>query len=74
MKEQAGHVLKMINVGGGFPANYITKTNDLETYAEEIIRFLKEDFGDDLPEIILEPGRSIFANDGIAVSPDEEGL
>ncbi|HCW1056850.1 TPA: type III PLP-dependent enzyme, partial [Pseudomonas aeruginosa] len=45
-----------------------TKTNDLETYAEEIIRFLKEDFGDDLPEIILEPGRSLIANAGILVS------
>ncbi|VFT50095.1 ornithine decarboxylase [Pseudomonas aeruginosa] len=42
LKEEDGIVLKMINMGGGFPANYITKTNDLETYAEEIIRFLKE--------------------------------
>ena len=33
-----------------------------------IIRFLKEDFGDDLPEIILEPGRSLIANAGILVS------
>ncbi|MCL8047590.1 type III PLP-dependent enzyme, partial [Pseudomonas aeruginosa] len=68
LKEEDGIVLKMINMGGGFPANYITKTNDLETYAEEIIRFLKEDFGDDLPEIILEPGRSLIANAGILVS------
>ena len=55
-------------MGGGFPANYITRTNSLETYAEEIIRFLKEDFGDALPEIILEPGRSLIANAGILVS------
>ena len=33
-------------------ANYLTRTNDLETYAEEIKHFLYEDFGDDLPEII----------------------
>src|SRR5690606_16524874 len=50
------------------PANYIAKTNSLETYAEEITRFLKEDFGDDLPEIILEPGRSLIANAGMLVS------
>jgi ornithine decarboxylase len=56
LKEEDGIELKLINMGGGFPANYITRTNSLETYAEEIIRFLKEDFGDDLPEIILEPG------------------
>jgi ornithine decarboxylase len=68
LKEEDGITLKMINMGGGFPANYIQRTNSLETYAEEIIRFLKEDFGDDLPEIILEPGRSLIANAGILVS------
>jgi ornithine decarboxylase len=68
LKEEDGIQLKLINMGGGFPANYITRTNSLETYAEEIIRFLKEDFGDDLPEIILEPGRSLIANAGILVS------
>ena len=68
LKEEDGIVLKLINMGGGFPANYITRTNSLETYAEEIIRFLKEDFGDDLPEISLEPGRSLIANAGILVS------
>ena len=68
LKEEDGIELKLINMGGGFPANYITKTNSLETYAEEIIRFLKEDFGDELPEIILEPGRSLIANAGILVS------
>lgn len=68
LKQEDGIELKMINMGGGFPANYITRTNSLETYAEEIIRFLKEDFGDDLPEIILEPGRSLIANAGVLVS------
>ncbi|MFJ4154749.1 type III PLP-dependent enzyme [Pseudomonas sp. NPDC090233] len=68
LKEEDGIELKLINMGGGFPANYITRTNSLETYAEEIIRFLKEDFGDNLPEIILEPGRSLIANAGILVS------
>ena len=68
LKEEDDITLQMINMGGGFPANYIAKTNDLETYAEEITRFLKEDFGDDLPEIILEPGRSLIANAGILVS------
>ncbi|MGA6098620.1 type III PLP-dependent enzyme [Stutzerimonas marianensis] len=68
LKEEDGIVLKMINMGGGFPANYIAKTNDLTTYADEIIRFLKDDFGDELPEIILEPGRSLIANAGVLVS------
>lgn len=60
--------LKMINMGGGFPGNYVMRAHDLQVYADEITRFLKEDFGDDLPEIILEPGRSMVANAGILVS------
>ena len=68
LKEEDGIVLQMINMGGGFPANYIQRTNELRVYADEITRFLKEDFGDDLPEIILEPGRSLIANAGVLVS------
>lgn len=68
LKEEDGIELKMINLGGGFPANYITKTNDLATYAQEITRFIQEDFGDEFPEIILEPGRSLISNAGILVS------
>lgn len=68
LREERDITLKMLNLGGGFPANYLTRTNDLATYAEEITRFLQEDFGDDLPEIILEPGRSLCSNAGILVS------
>ncbi len=68
LKAEDGIELQMINLGGGFPANYLTKTNPLTAYAEEITRFLQEDFGDNMPEIILEPGRSLVANAGILVS------
>lgn len=60
--------LEMINMGGGFPASYLQKTNEFETYAEEIKRFLFEDFGDEVPRIILEPGRSLVGDAGILVS------
>ncbi len=60
--------LKMINMGGGFPANYLQRTNELAIYAEEIARFLHEDFMDDMPEIIIEPGRSLISNAGVLVS------
>ncbi len=60
--------LKMINMGGGFPANYLHRTNELAIYAEEITRFLHEDFMDDMPEIIIEPGRSLVSNAGVLVS------
>jgi len=68
LKNENGIELKMINMGGGFPANYINRTNELTTYADEIKYYLNEDFGDDLPEIILEPGRSLCSNSGVLVS------
>ncbi|WP_210396284.1 type III PLP-dependent enzyme [Motiliproteus sediminis] len=68
LRDEDGIELKMINMGGGFPANYLTRTNDLATYAAEISRFIREDFGEDFPEIILEPGRSLIANAGVLVS------
>lgn len=68
LRDEHNITLKMINMGGGFPANYIDKTNQLGVYAEQITHFLKEDFGDDLPQIILEPGRSLISNAGILVS------
>lgn len=63
-----GIELSMINIGGGFPAKYIDPTLPTEIYASEIKRFLFEDFGDDLPEIIVEPGRSLVADAGVLVS------
>ena len=63
-----GVKLSMINMGGGFPANYISKTNEMNVYSEEITRYLEEDFGDDFPEIIFEPGRSLVGECGILVS------
>lgn len=68
LMDEDGINLKMINLGGGFPANYLAKTNELELYAQEITRFLTESFGEDLPEIILEPGRSLVGNAGVLVS------
>ncbi len=65
---EKGIRLSLINMGGGFPANYISKTNPMAVYAEEICRYLQEDFGDDFPEIILEPGRSLVGESGVLVS------
>ncbi len=60
--------LQSINMGGGFPANYLQPTHKLSVYAKEIKQFLKKNFGKNLPEIILEPGRSIVGDSGIIVS------
>ena len=68
LEEEEGIRLSMINMGGGFPASYIDPTNDLSVYASEITRYIQEDFGDDIPEIILEPGRSLVGDSGILTS------
>ncbi len=60
--------LEMINLGGGFPASYVTPANELEDYASEITRYLKDDFGEQQPRIILEPGRSLVGDSGILIS------
>jgi len=60
--------LKLINIGGGFPSNYLEPTQDISIYAKEVTRFLEEDFGDKFPEIIIEPGRSLVADSGILIT------
>lgn len=68
LEEEEGIVLQMINMGGGFPTHYIQPANELSLYASEITRYLHEDFGENLPEIILEPGRSLTGDCGILTS------
>ena len=68
MAENEGIVLSGINLGGGLPATYQEKANPMETYAHEIQRFLHEDYGNQIPEIIIEPGRSLVGDAGVLVS------
>jgi ornithine decarboxylase len=66
--EEHGVKLKMVNMGGGFPANYTDPTNPIEHYAGDITSYLKNNFGDELPEIIIEPGRSMAGDCGVIVT------
>ncbi|NLK46383.1 MAG: type III PLP-dependent enzyme [Treponema sp.] len=68
IEDEEGIRLSMINMGGGFPARYIQPTNELSEYASEITRYLHDDFGDNVPMIILEPGRSLVGDSGILTS------
>jgi len=68
LEEEEEIELEMINMGGGLPAAYVTPANELSDYAQEITRYLKEDFGDKLPRVIMEPGRSLVGNSGVLVS------
>ena len=61
--------LQMINLGGGFPARYLSDVNPIKEYAEAVKQYLVDSYGvEDMPEIILEPGRSLAASSGVLVS------
>lgn len=62
--------LQCINLGGGFPAQYLKPTQAVPAYAESILKFLNEDFPENAarPELIIEPGRSLVADAGVIVT------
>ena len=68
LEEEEDIKLEMVNMGGGFPASYVTPANDLSEYASEISRYLDDDFGEERPRIILEPGRSLVGDSGVLVT------
>lgn len=68
LAKEAGVELKMLNLGGGFPANYLSSTRDISEYCDAIKKYLKIHFDDEIPEIFIEPGRSIVADAGVIIS------
>lgn len=63
-----GIYLQAINMGGGFPADYLHKTNPLSVYATEIYTYLQTHFANAIPQIYLEPGRGLAGEAGVLVS------
>jgi ornithine decarboxylase len=68
LAKHEGVNLRAINLGGGFPSKYLQPAQNLKIYAREIKRFLKKNFGANMPEIFVEPGRSIVGDAGVIVS------
>jgi diaminopimelate decarboxylase len=61
--------LNVLNIGGGFPANYTDNDNfSWESFAGPIIALLEPYVKNEGFRIILEPGRSISANTGVLIS------
>jgi ornithine decarboxylase len=60
--------LRMVNIGGGFPARYRSEVSPVEQYAGAVTAALTKHFGNNIPEIIVEPGRSLVGNAGIIQS------
>ncbi len=60
-----GIQLRMVNLGGGFPAKYLKKIPQVKTYGRAISNALRRHFGNRIPETIIEPGRGMVGDAGI---------
>ena len=63
-----GVMLRMINVGGGFPSRYHRDVPPIVSYGQAIRASLKRHFKQDMPELIVEPGRYVVGDAGVIVS------
>jgi ornithine decarboxylase len=60
--------LRMVNIGGGFPAHYTGEVPAIERYAQAVMAAVTRHFGNHLPEIVIEPGRSLVGDAGVIQS------
>jgi ornithine decarboxylase len=65
---EEGIVLKMVNMGGGFPTRYLKDVPAAQAYGEAIFEALSKHFGNQIPETIIEPGRGMVGNAGVIKS------
>ncbi len=63
--EQDGIELRMVNLGGGFPARYRSDVPAVERYADAVMTAMTSHFGNALPAMIIEPGRSLVGDAGV---------
>jgi len=65
---EEGIVLKMVNMGGGFPTRYLKDVPLAQAYGQAIFAALRTHFGNNIPETIIEPGRGMVGNSGVIKS------
>ncbi|HEX4260032.1 MAG TPA: type III PLP-dependent enzyme [Acetobacteraceae bacterium] len=64
LREQ-GVDVRMLNLGGGFPVRYRDAVPEIDAFADAIMRAMTAHFGNDLPEIVIEPGRAVVGDAGV---------
>ena len=64
----AGVRLRMVNLGGGYPVRYRDEIPAIDRFADAIMAAMTKHFGNDLPEILIEPGRFIVGDAGVVSS------
>ncbi|MEQ8698857.1 MAG: hypothetical protein RLT05_20160, partial [Bauldia litoralis] len=65
---ERGIELKMVDLGGGFPAHYRTDVPDENGYGSAIMAAVTKHFGNRIPELVIEPGRGIAGDAGVIQS------
>jgi len=63
-----GVELKMINLGGGFPIRYQRDVPGADDFGNVIMDAMIEHFGNDIPDMLIEPGRAMVGNAGTVVA------
>jgi ornithine decarboxylase len=63
-----GLELKMLNLGGGFPVRYQEDVPDADAFSTAIMDAMTKHFGNDLPQMLIEPGRAMVGNAGVVAS------
>ena len=62
---EAGVNLRMMNLGGGFPTRYREPVPEIEDFAAAIMGAMTRHFGNNLPEMVIEPGRCVVGDAGV---------
>ena len=61
----AGVDLRMMNLGGGFPVRYRDDVPEIDQFGDAIMTAMVEHFGNNLPEMVIEPGRFVVGDAGL---------
>ena len=62
---EAGVNLRMMNLGGGFPTRYRDDVPEIDSFGDAIMRAMTDHFGNAMPAILIEPGRSVVGDAGL---------
>jgi ornithine decarboxylase len=66
--KEAGVKLRMVNLGGGYPVRYRAEVPEIDDFGMAIMGAMTKHFGNDLPEMVVEPGRFIVGDAGLVSS------
>lgn len=66
LAQKEGIEIEMLNIGGGYPIEYLKKVPDIETIESKINSLLQRSFPN--TDIFIEPGRAVVGDAGVFVA------